>query len=105
MSLAEEKLWERLRDHRAGYGFRRQHPMLTYFLDFYCPAAKLCVEVDGEQHDLEKDRERDFSLAEAGVLTVRFASLRVLAEMDSVVEEIIDLCRLRTRVPPRFRDC
>ena len=33
----------------AGFKFRRQHPCGIYCLDFYCPVAKLSVELDGFQ--------------------------------------------------------
>ena len=31
-------------------GDRRQVPFDRYFVDFYCHAAKLVVELDGKQH-------------------------------------------------------
>ncbi|WP_299543105.1 DUF559 domain-containing protein [Phenylobacterium sp.] len=44
-------LWSRLRRRLPDQPvFRRQHPMGPYILDFYCPAAKLAVEVDGSTH-------------------------------------------------------
>ena len=44
----EARLWRFLRAHRLhGYGFRRQHPVGPFILDFYCPEARLAVEVDG----------------------------------------------------------
>lgn len=44
----EKELWRALRAGRfAGFKFRRQHPLGEYFLDFYCPAAKLSIELDG----------------------------------------------------------
>jgi len=37
-------LWHALRAGRfAGFKFRRQHRVGKYYLDFYCPAAKLSV--------------------------------------------------------------
>jgi very-short-patch-repair endonuclease len=105
-SLSEEKLWENLRSHRVGYSFRRNHPILeTWWLDFYCPAAKLCIEVDGEQHEQTQDRDafRDAELVRAGILTIRFASLRVLSEMSAVLQEIQTLCQERTGKPPKYR--
>jgi very-short-patch-repair endonuclease len=47
----ERQLWQALKAGRfAGFKFRRQHPVKKYFLDFYCPAAKLSIELDGFQH-------------------------------------------------------
>jgi len=54
MTLPEVVLWQHLRGrHFSGPRFRRQHPAGPYVLDFYCPAAKLAVEIDGYVHGLE----------------------------------------------------
>ena len=51
MTPAEKKLWQVLRGNQLdGIYFRRQHPVGTYTLDFYCPQIGLAVEVDGGQH-------------------------------------------------------
>ena len=44
----EARLWVHLRKHQiADLGFRRQHPIGPYILDFFCARASLAVEVDG----------------------------------------------------------
>ncbi len=49
---AEAKLWEVLRDRRlGGWKWRRQGPVGPYIVDFFCPAQRLVVEVDGATHD------------------------------------------------------
>ena len=63
MTPPEARLWRFLRAHRLkGYGFRRQHPIGPFILDFYCAGARLAVEVDGAVHDdpdqIERDRRR-----------------------------------------------
>src|SRR5689334_16373959 len=50
MSLPETLLWRLLRRAPNGVAFRRQHPIGPYVLDFYCPSAKLAIEVDGAAH-------------------------------------------------------
>lgn len=48
MTPAESVLWGALRGRRLdGLRFRRQHPIGRRILDFYCPSARLAVEVDG----------------------------------------------------------
>ena len=48
----ERQLWQAVRAGRfAGFKFRRQHAIGTYFLDFYCPLAKLAVELDVSSTD------------------------------------------------------
>ncbi|MFL6728957.1 MAG: endonuclease domain-containing protein [Sphingomicrobium sp.] len=57
LSLPEKLLWIRLRG--AEVRFRRQHPIGSYVLDFYCAAAKLAIEVDGAAHDHGDRPHRD----------------------------------------------
>src|SRR5579883_2859889 len=48
---AEIRLWSRLRRKQIeGFRFRRQQPIGRYIVDFFCPEAKLIIEVDGGQH-------------------------------------------------------
>src|SRR6266581_3873769 len=72
MSLPEVVLWQALRQRRlAGLRLRRQHPIGPYILDFYCPSARLAVEVDGLAHDtaaaVRHDERRQAWLARQGV--------------------------------------
>ena len=48
--------------------------MGRYVLDFYCPAARLAVEVDGELHDPERDAARDAFMANLDIRTLRIPS-------------------------------
>ena len=73
----EKALWFALRAGRfAGFKFRRQHPWGVYYLDFYCPTARLAVELDGFQHGLpenmQHDLERKQFLATQGIEELRF---------------------------------
>jgi very-short-patch-repair endonuclease len=59
-SREEAQLWQALRASRfAGFKFRRQHPLGGYYLDFYCPAARLAVELDGFAHGLPWQQKHD----------------------------------------------
>ena len=74
MTQPERMLWTMLRRNQLGLHFRRQHPLGPYILDFYCAAAKLCVEVDGPVHEGRESRDayRTRRLAEDGVRVIRF---------------------------------
>ncbi|GGB25902.1 hypothetical protein GCM10011380_14350 [Sphingomonas metalli] len=91
MSLPEVLLWQRLRglDHLR---FRRQHPLGRYILDFYCPAARLVIEIDGESHNRGNrpvhDMVRDAWLTERGLRVIRIAAVDVLRNPDSVAAAI-----------------
>jgi very-short-patch-repair endonuclease len=88
---AEGVLWEALRGRRlAGLRFRRQHPVGRFVLDFFCPACKLVVEVDGSVHDhqRERDAEREAHLAAGGYRVIRFRNEEVLNDLPSVLKRI-----------------
>jgi len=91
MSISEEVFWAYLRGDKTGFRFRRQVPVLDYFLDFYCGEAALCVEVDGEQHQLriERDNLRDARLLEIGIKTIRIPSLDLFDNRKELVEQWI----------------
>ncbi len=74
---AEGTLWRYLkRSQLRGRKFRRQHSIGPYVIDFYCPAEKLAVELDGETHNdpgrREYDAEREVYLRDQGIRIVRF---------------------------------
>ena len=92
---AESLLWAMLRNRRLeGLKFRRQHPIGRYVLDFYCPDARLAVELDGEQHGEDvgqaRDAEREAFLLKNGIRTVRFWNHEVLTELEWVLETIFE---------------
>ncbi len=71
----EQALWERLRGSRFhGAKFRRQVPFDRFVVDFYCHAAKLVVELDGQQHEWFSDYDagRTEILGRLGLRVVRF---------------------------------
>jgi len=89
----ERILWRHLRNRNfAGYKFRRQHPLDCYILDFYCPTAKLAIELDGSAHNYRagqiRDRTRSEFLARKGIVALRFWNHQVRQELDSVLQAI-----------------
>jgi len=89
----ERILWRHLRNRNfAGHKFRRQHPFDRYVLDFYCPSAKLAIELDGGGHSYYAghihDRTRSEFLARHGVLLLRFWNHQVPQELDGVLRAI-----------------
>ena len=90
---AEARLWAGLRNHRlAGVGFRRQHAIGPYIVDFCAPRVGLIIEVDGSQH-LEQehyDAQRTEFLQENGYRVLRFWNHEVLADIGSVLAVIFE---------------
>ena len=66
----------------------------NYIVDFYCPAAKLIVEVDGGQHyisaDNQKDKVRDQYLDNLGFKVLRFSNRDIFKNIDGVLQKIYD---------------
>jgi very-short-patch-repair endonuclease len=91
MTQAEVHLWRRLQGEQiAGCRFRRQVPIGTYIADFACMAKRLIIEVDGEQHgeDAERDLRRTAWLQSRGFRTLRFWNQEVLTNTEGVVDVI-----------------
>ncbi|TMD34588.1 MAG: DUF559 domain-containing protein [Chloroflexi bacterium] len=88
MSGAELRIWVRLRGRRLdGWKFRRQQPIGEYYVDFYCAAAKLVVEIDGPSHQDERaayDVRRQAFLEAEGYKVIRFS-------VSGIDEEIVDV--------------
>jgi len=89
----EKLMWNLLRN-RAVHGakFRRQHPVASYILDFYCHDAKLAIELDGSQH-LEEDQakyddERTQMLTEQNIKVIRFWNSDVTSKTEEVLNVI-----------------
>lgn len=88
---AEAKLWPRLRNRQLnGMKFRRQVPIGPYFADFLCREARLIVEVDGGQHDPERDNNRTTFLKAQGYRVLRFWNHDVLTNIEGVLTTIME---------------
>jgi len=100
---AEARLWDRLRRKQiGGVRFRRQYPLGPYIVDFVCLPARLIVEVDGGQHDLQSEADgiRTRWLEAQGHRVIRFWNNDVLSNTDGVVERILVALRPRLDTPP-----
>lgn len=87
---AEKVLWAHLRNKQFNeMKFFRQYSIGPYILDFYCPAMKLGVELDGGQHNQCEDKEYDVARSEYlkahGTEVMRFWNHEVLLDMESVL--------------------
>ena len=91
MTSGEWYLWQRLRANRFdGLHFRRQQVIDGFIADFYCHAARLVVEVDGDVHEEQEeyDAERDSILAVRGLRVFRVTNARLDAEIETVLDEL-----------------
>lgn len=101
MTDAETLLWSALPRRSLGHRFRRQQPIGPYIVDFFCPAARLVVEIDGSQHlDSSTDPVRDAWFEQNGILVLRFWNYDVLCQLEAVIAAIVGFVEERTRPSP-----
>ncbi len=69
--------------------------MGPFILDFYCPARKLVVEMDGGVHDEQADYDeaRTKQLEDYGYRVIRFRDEEVLGDLPSVLEQILEVAQ------------
>lgn len=96
MSLPEVLLWRLLRRSPNGVRFRRQYAVGPYVADFYVPAMRLIIEVDGVAHDMGRRPERDEARAKwlrnEGFDLIRIPAGDVLRDPVSVADGLVRLC-------------
>lgn len=88
--MARPSKWKLLQKSQLeGRKFRRQHSAGPYILDFYCPAEKLAVELDGESHRdpgrSEYDDDRADALKRHGIRVIRFENREVFENPEGVL--------------------
>lgn len=84
---AEKLLWEKLRNNQlGGLKFRRQHPVNIYIADFYCHKFKLIIELDGDYHDQEEQKQKD----EVRTEVLRLNDLKIIRFKNEEVERDIN---------------
>jgi very-short-patch-repair endonuclease len=94
MTEPEIMLWSKLKGRGRGQPiFRRQFAYRSMIFDFYCPAARLAVEVDGSTHwddeKREKDAARDAWLAGQGIEVMRVGAGAVYRDLSGVADGVI----------------
>lgn len=89
MTKQERILWTFLRKKNINnLKFRRQYPIGNYIVDFICNEKKLIIEIDGGQHNENKnityDQERTKYLESKGYKVIRFWN----NDIDNNIEEV-----------------
>ena len=86
-TIAEKLLWEKLRNNQlGGLKFRRQHPVNIYIADFYCHKFKLIIELDGDYHNQEEQKQKD----EVRTEVLRLNDLKIIRFKNEEVEQDIN---------------
>ena len=94
---AERKLWQHIRRKQIqNLQFYRQKPLGKYVVDFYCPAERLIIEIDGGQHYengelIKEDITREEYLKNVLKLRIlRFTNTDIMHNMSAVIDKIIE---------------
>ena len=91
----ERILWRALKELPIeGTHFRRQAPIGPYVVDFFCPAKRLIIELDGGHHNddaiARRDSERQAWLEQEGYRVIRFWNSEVAGELNAVMARIYE---------------
>jgi len=89
MTPAEIKVWNFLKGKNVlGARLHAQHPIGVYIADFYCHSLKLIIEIDGDIHNnnsqKEYDNERTRNLNNWEIDVIRFTNDQVFNEFEKV---------------------
>ena len=88
---SERIMWSVLRGNKfLGLGFRRQHVIEGFIVDFYCHKLKLVVEIDGliHQYQIKEDKERQKIIENKGVKFFRVKSEDVECDVENILNEL-----------------
>ena len=93
MTPEERRLWYDFLK-KLPYSVRRQYNIENYIVDFYIPAKKIVIELDGIQHTTEEhtksDCERDEALNKWGIAVLRYPNRLVNQAFHTVVSDILE---------------
>lgn len=95
MPIAEQLLWNEIRNKKIGHKFRRQHSIGKFIVDFYSPEAQLIIEIDGDSHfynpnSQESDASRQKSIESLGLKVIRFTNHEIYNNLEEVIKVIIN---------------
>ncbi|NMB48023.1 endonuclease domain-containing protein [Candidatus Kuenenbacteria bacterium] len=92
LTKEEVILWSYLKNKQLGYKFRRQFGLGQYIVDFYCPEKRLVLELDGGQHNENKnelyDRKRTEYFYGLNIKVLRIWNNDINENISGTIEEI-----------------
>ena len=100
-TIQERRLWNLLKNRQFhNLKFKRQQPIGNYIVDFICKEAKVIIEIDGGQHNEQKNIEYDKTRTEflngLGYKVIRFWNNEIYENIDGV------LLRLNKEINPHL---
>ena len=92
MTEAEAIFWQYARSCGLGEKCRRQYIIGDFIVDFFFRQSKVVVEIDGEYHFTEEqkdaDRTRQHWLETRGYTILRFTNEQIIKEIEYVITTI-----------------
>lgn len=94
-TLQEQIMWKLLRNRQlSNYKFRRQYVIGKYIVDFVCREKKLIIEIDGGQHNeqknIEYDKERTEFFEHEGYRVIRFWNNDINKNLEGIYKKILE---------------
>lgn len=92
-TYAEKIMWLHLRNRNLlGIKFRRQYSVDNFVIDFYAPAIKVAIELDGDVHNnfeqKEYDRIRQKQIELYGIEFIRITNNELLGNPNKTFSKI-----------------
>ena len=92
MTEAEGIFWQHARSSGLGEKCRRQYIIGDFIVDFFFRQSKVVVEIDGEYHFTEEQKEADRTrqdwLETRGYTILRFTNEQIIKEIEYVITTI-----------------
>ena len=104
-SLPEALLWKEIKSKKInGLDFDRQKIIGNYIVDFFCPDARVVIEVDDAASHDDKgryDEKRDEYLKSLNLTVIHVTAKEVLKEMNGVIQLLVNHPALRAPLQRR----
>ena len=98
MTDEEKRLWYDFLK-KLPCSVNRQKVIGDYIVDFFIASKRIVIEIDGLQHKLpenkEKDTERDRNLNALGITVLRYTNKEINQNFHSVCEDILTKLNLK----------
>lgn len=93
----EMLMWRELRNKPGNYSFWNQTVLLGYIADFYCPAGRFVIEIDGSSHKgrASYDAVRDQAFGVHDIAVYRFSNDEVAKDLQAIVQKIVSYADAR----------
>ena len=92
MTSEEKHLWYDFLKHLP-VTVNRQKNIENYIVDFFIARGRVVIELDGAQHELpgerEKDRMRDLTLQGMGITVLRYSNKDIRENFNAVCDDIL----------------